>query len=67
MAARPWWVVRDGNRYQFYDPELKLALDTIEPVSPARLRIGNQYFRPLQHPDTDKNDWGILPVTLDST
>jgi hypothetical protein len=57
-------VVRDGNRYLFYDPELKLPFDTIEPLSPTRLRIGDQYFRPLNHPDTGKNDWGILEEIL---
>ncbi len=57
-------VVKDGNRYQFYDPELKLPLDTIEPLSPTRIHIGNQYFRSLKHPDTNKNDWGILEEIL---
>jgi hypothetical protein len=57
-------VVKDETRYQFYDPELKLPSDTIEPLLNSRLRIGDQYFRRLNHPDTSKNDWGILEEVL---
>ena len=57
-------VIKNGNKYQFYDPELKFPRDTIEPISSTRLRIGNQYFQPLNHPDSGKNDWGILEEIL---
>jgi len=57
-------IVKDGNRYQFYDPELKTPKDIIEPMSPTRLRIGNQYFQKLIHPDMGKYDWGILNEIL---
>jgi hypothetical protein len=38
-------IVKDGNRYQFYDPEFKTPKDIIVPMSPDRLRIGNQYLK----------------------
>ena len=57
-------VVKIGNRYQFYDPSLKLPLDTIEPLSNHRLRIGTQFFRQIDHADTLKSDWGILEDLL---
>ena len=57
-------VVKDDKRYQFYNSELNLPLDTIEPVSATRLRIGKDYFRLLEHPDRDKPDWGILEEML---
>ncbi len=57
-------VVRDGNRYQFYDADLKSPGDTIEPISSTRIRIGDQFFRPLKHPNTKRNDWGILEEIL---
>lgn len=57
-------VVKDGNRYQFYDPEFKTPKDIIEPISPDRLRIGDQYFKKLKFPDMDKYEWGILDEIL---
>jgi hypothetical protein len=57
-------IVKDGNRYQFYDPEFKTPKDIIEPISPDRLRIGNQYFQKLKHPDMEKYEWGILDEIL---
>lgn len=57
-------VVKIGERYQFYDPPLKTPLDTIEPLGPRRLRIGNQYFARLSYPDPRKTDWGILEELL---
>ncbi len=57
-------IVKDGNRYQFYDPEFKTPRDTIEPISTDRLRIGNQYFQKLKHPDMEKYEWGILDEIL---
>jgi hypothetical protein len=57
-------IVKDGNRYQFYDPEFKTPKDIIEPMSPDRLRIGTQYFQKLKHPDMDKYEWGILNEIL---
>jgi len=57
-------VVKDGNRYQFYDPEFKTPKDIIEPMSPDRLRIGNQYFQKLKQPDMKKYEWGILNEIL---
>jgi hypothetical protein len=57
-------IVKDGNRYQFYDPEFKTPKDIIEPISPTRLRIGNQYFQKLKYPDMDKYEWGILNEIL---
>jgi len=49
-------VVKDGNRYELYDPEFKTPKDIIEPISPDRLRIGNQYFQKLKYPDKAKYD-----------
>jgi hypothetical protein len=57
-------IVKDGNRYQFYDPEFKTPKDIIEPMSPDRLRIGTQYFQKLKHPDMEKYEWGILDEIL---
>jgi hypothetical protein len=57
-------IVKDGNRYQFYDPDLKTPRDIIEPISSHRLRIGNQYFQKLEHPDMEKHEWGILNEIL---
>ena len=57
-------IVKDGNRYQFYDPEFKTPKDIIEPMSPDRLRIGTQYFKKLKHPDMEKYEWGILDEIL---
>jgi hypothetical protein len=57
-------IVKDGNRYQFYDPELKTPKDIIEPIAPNRLRIGNQYFQKLKNPDMEKYEWGILDEIL---
>lgn len=63
-GAGPMVVVKDGQTYLFYDPELKLPFDTIRPLMSSRLRIGDQYFQRLNHPDTSKNDWGILEEIL---
>jgi hypothetical protein len=57
-------IVKDGNRYQFYDPEFKTPKDIIEPMSPDLLRIGTQYFQKLKHPDMEKYEWGILDEIL---
>jgi hypothetical protein len=57
-------VIKDDKRYQFYNSELNLPQDTIEPVSATRLRIGRDYFRRLEYPDTDKPDWNILEEIL---
>jgi hypothetical protein len=57
-------IVKDGNQYQFYDPEFKTPKDIIKPMSPDRLRIGNQYFQKLKQPDMEKYEWGILNEIL---
>lgn len=57
-------IVKKGNQYQFYDPELKIPGAIIEPISARRLRIGNQYFQKLEHPDMEKEEWGILNELL---
>ncbi len=57
-------VVKDGNHYEFYDPEFKKPKDIIEAITPDRLRIGNQYFQKLKYPDIEKYEWGILNEIL---
>jgi hypothetical protein len=57
-------IIKDGDRYQFYDAALQTPRDTIELVAPERLRIGSQFFRKLRHADKDKWEWGILNELL---
>jgi len=57
-------IVKVGNRYQFYDPALTRPQDIIEVLSPRRLRIGDQYFQKIDHPDMNKYEWGILNEIL---
>jgi len=57
-------VVKKGSLYQLYDEGREIAGDTIEYFSSQRLRVGDQYFRRLNHPDTAKADFGILEEIL---
>src|SRR5258708_6440590 len=57
-------VLKNGDRYQFYSADLTLFLKDIQPVSDSQLRIGDQSFIRLQHPDTTLTDWGILEECL---
>ena len=57
-------VVKDGDKYLFYDEGLTFIRDSIEIVSLRRMRIGNQYFKRLIHQDTSMNDLGILEEIL---
>lgn len=57
-------VVKDGNRYWFYDPELTTPNDVIQVLSPKRLRIGDQYFLKIEHGDMNKYEWSILNEIL---
>jgi hypothetical protein len=63
-GGEPILVVKEGDRYQFYDAKFKTPGDTIEPITPDRLRIGHQYFHKVQHPDMEKWEWGILNELL---
>jgi hypothetical protein len=57
-------IVRDGARYKFYSADRTLFVNNIEPVSDSLIRIGDQAFVRLRHPDTTKADWGILEELL---
>lgn len=57
-------VIKNGDRYVFYDPDAKKPDDTIELLSADRLRVGKLYLRKLRYPDHDKYDWGILEEIL---
>ncbi|HEV2483727.1 MAG TPA: hypothetical protein VGS79_28875 [Puia sp.] len=57
-------VVKIGDRYQLYEPGSKKLDDTIEVLSPDRLRIGKLYLRKLKYADREKNDWGVLEEIL---
>jgi hypothetical protein len=57
-------VVKNGDRYQFFDPTFKTPMGIIELVSPNRLRIGSHYFKKLMYADTEKYEWGILNEIL---
>jgi hypothetical protein len=57
-------VVKDGDKYLFYNAGLTFIRDSIEIVSQRKIRIGNQYFKRLIHQDTSMNDLGILEEIL---
>jgi hypothetical protein len=57
-------VIKTGDHYRFYSADLSLPLDDILPVADTLMRIGDQTFVRLQHPDTTLADWGILEEML---
>lgn len=57
-------IVRDGAQYKFYSADLTLFMKNIASVSDSLIRIGDQAFVRLRHPDTTRTDWGILEECL---
>jgi len=57
-------IVRDGAKYKFYSADLSIFVNNIEPAGDSLIRIGDQTFVRLQHPDTTLYDWGILEKYL---
>jgi len=42
-------VVKDHDGYKLYDSTEATVYENIEVISPSRLKIGNQYFRRMEH------------------
>ncbi|RFM34101.1 hypothetical protein [Chitinophaga silvisoli] len=64
-GAQDMVVVKNGNQYLFTAPDLsKKNVDTIQVLSPTRIRIRNTYLYKLGKGDVKKSDWGILEELL---
>jgi hypothetical protein len=63
-GAEDMVVVKDRDRYQLYDAELRSLQKELELISPTRIRIGDQYFSRISHHDTTLTDFGILEELL---
>ncbi|WP_440133039.1 hypothetical protein [Chitinophaga sancti] len=58
-------VVKNGDQYFFTTPDLtKKDVDTIQVLSPTRIKIRNTYLYKLGKGDVNKSDWGILEELL---
>jgi hypothetical protein len=63
-GAEDMVVVKDRDRYQLYDADLRSLQKELELISPTRIRIGDQYFSRMSHHDTTLTDFGILEELL---
>jgi len=58
-------VVKNGNQYLFTRPDLgKGYADTIQVLSPTRIKVCDTYLYKLVKGDVKKPDWGILEELL---
>ena len=57
-------VVKDGPRYKLYRSDTSKFISEITPLPGGRLRIGDQTFVQLQHPDSTVYDKGIIEELL---
>lgn len=58
-------IVKNGDQYLFTRPDLtKKDVDTIEVLSPTRIKIRNTYLYKLGKGDVSRSDWGILEELL---
>src|SRR5882724_5099789 len=53
-------VVKNGDNYELYDKNLKGRAKTLEIISPDKIKIGDQTFIRLKHPNEKRNDQNIL-------
>ena len=59
-----WVVVKKGVKYEIYNKDLTAPTRSIEILSPDKIKVGDQYFSKLKHPDHKRVDLNILEELL---
>ena len=63
-GAADWVIVKNKNKYQFYDNKFITLIRNIDPVSSNRIKIGGSWFIKIRQGDENKPDLNILEDIL---
>jgi hypothetical protein len=57
-------IIHGRTKDSLYDPGGPRTLGAIELISPGKMKLGNQYFVRMTHPDPNKNDYAVIEQLL---